>query len=248
MDNLKSPYWEFYILVGAVIFGISGSIIIFIDPDGLAERFTNAASFLGGIFTIVGVIIATIAYKASKAEHRRNTSLNWILELEQEILPLLEQQLLTVINITATAINHLQLSRDNIEISEAWLEVAEKQNQSLRVLGIKFSMLIGRLEYLNYVNEKDSNYFAEALRLIDYLLYSSKKSTSILKARKLDKFERLKSKFLSEIEANELHEKYIETIKFINILPFPPLRESLDEDDIKELILGIRKYIDLKPN
>ncbi|MBH0069335.1 hypothetical protein [Pseudoalteromonas sp. NZS100] len=248
MDNLKSPYWEVYFWIIVIAIGIAGTAVIFIDPMGLASKFGNAGSFLGGLFTIAAVVIAVITYKTSKKEHRRNTSLNWLLELEQGILPLLEQQLSTVINMAATAINHLQFPRDNSDISEAWLELIEKQNQSLRVLGIKLSMLIGRLEYLNYVNVKYSNYFTETLELIDYILYSSKKSTGILKERKSDKFEKIKLKFLSEIEANELHKKYIVPITFINILPFPAKIESSNEDDIKELILGIRKYIDLKSN
>lgn len=49
MDDLKSPYWEFYIYIVAILFLIVGTITIFFGEHGLGQKFANFGSFLGGV-------------------------------------------------------------------------------------------------------------------------------------------------------------------------------------------------------
>ena len=87
MDNLKSPYWEVYFWIFVIAIGIAGTVIIFIDPTGLASKFGNAGSFLGALFTIAALIVAVIGYKANKRAKRNRLGLEAQAALLFEILP-----------------------------------------------------------------------------------------------------------------------------------------------------------------
>lgn len=93
MDNLKSPYWEVYFWIFIIAIAIAGTAIIFIDSEGLASKFGNAGSFLGGLFTIAAVFIAVIAYKSSKKETHNRLGLESHAELSFELLPNLMESL-----------------------------------------------------------------------------------------------------------------------------------------------------------
>lgn len=87
MDKLKSPYWEVYFWIAVIAIGIAGTTIIFIDPVGLASKFGNAGSFVGGLFTIAAVVIAIITFKKMHNENKERLKFDTINQLEIEIIP-----------------------------------------------------------------------------------------------------------------------------------------------------------------
>lgn len=151
MDNLKSPYWEFYFLAGAMIFGISGGFVIFIDPNGLAEKFTNIASFLGGLFTVVGVIIAFIAYRKSRIEHKENLLFEAQTEIEVNLLLGLDQEIIIFINKINKIIAQIN---DNKSVGKLQLE---RNISELDVFRLKFERMTLYLNRLGALNQKYEN-------------------------------------------------------------------------------------------
>lgn len=94
MDNLKSPYWEVYFWIIVIAIGIAGTVVIFIDPMGLASKFGNAGSFLGGLFTIVAVVIAITTFKKMQNENKERLKFDTINQLEVEIIPKIENTMI----------------------------------------------------------------------------------------------------------------------------------------------------------
>lgn len=136
MDNLKSPYWEVYFWIIVIAFGIAGTVVIFTDPMGLANKFGNAGSFLGGLFTIAAVVVAVIAYKRSKIEHKESLLFEIKSELEIEFLPELKILLKENIN----------------ELRKCWNEIRKNEGvrheKQVKVIEIKskFELLKKQLE------------------------------------------------------------------------------------------------------
>ena len=126
MDNLKSPYWEIYFWIFIIAIAIAGTAIIFIDSEGLASKFGNTGSFLGGLFTIAAVFVAVLAYKASKKSDQESLIFNKKQEIKSDILPGLQGCL----ELQAWLINsNMETLRDNKNY-----EFKFKDNVELRVL------------------------------------------------------------------------------------------------------------------
>ncbi|ALS32753.1 hypothetical protein PTRA_a1555 [Pseudoalteromonas translucida KMM 520] len=242
LDNLKSPYWEFYILVGAVIFGISGSIVIFIDPNGSAEKFNNIASFLGGLFTVIGVIIAFIAYERSKVQHKKNRLLDIQSEIEFEILPKL-------VNSMNSCLHHgvysLRVIRNGEAINNETITKILKNIDELSIIRKELETKTG---YLNKLGGLKSNYedsYEELNLLICMIIHLYKAQIEYIKSepKKLEELElRLKMAF----STYPFFSRYV-----VNVI------ES-DKEHISKVLLmrckleskisDVYKYYGLKPN
>ena len=71
MDDLKSPYWEFYIYIVAIIFLIVGTITIFFGDHGLGQKFANFGSFLCGVIALIALIYARHEYLRQRGLNER---------------------------------------------------------------------------------------------------------------------------------------------------------------------------------
>ena len=143
MDNLKSPYWEVYFWIIVIAFGIAGTAIIFIDPMGLASKFGNTGSFLGGLFTIVAVFIAVIAYKRSKIEHKENLLFEIKSEIEILLLPEIEQAIKTNLKSLIPILNEIR--REKVVSHENQKKLIDIKNN----IELPVQQLIKKTAYLN---------------------------------------------------------------------------------------------------
>ena len=196
MDNLNSPYWEVYFWIVVIAIGIAGTAVIFIDPMGLAGKFGNAGSFLGGLFTIVAVFIAVIAYKASKNEHKNRVVFDKKQEVEIEILPDLKESL----KIEIFFINY-QLKTLTQDINS---KTSENNGSSLLKLKIRLEINEKYLKRLGSVKYSGSTHYKKLIKLInDVHFYQS----LIFKLNELKDPE--KGSMVDEINKSEVFVNYI---------------------------------------
>lgn len=179
MDNLKSPYWEVYFWIIVIAFGLAGTAIIFIDPMGLASKFGNAGSFLGGLFTIVAVIIAVIGYKASKNENHKRMGLEAQAELSFKLLPMLMESIESEANYLRSVIYEAKHRKWDV-LDDEYRKVDERI-KNLDNTKKDFMVKINYLKkYLDIKNKNDEPY-RELLTLINEVLKLSKSFTTRIK-------------------------------------------------------------------
>ncbi|MEM5550106.1 hypothetical protein WNY63_05105 [Pseudoalteromonas neustonica] len=143
MDKLKSPYWEVYFWIAVIAIAIAGTVVIFIDPMGLASKFGNAGSFLGGVFTIAAVFIAVIAYKRSKIEHKENLLFEIKSEIEIQLFPEIEQAIKINLKNLIPIINEVR--REKIVSHENQKELIDIKNN----IEVPVQQLIKKTAYLD---------------------------------------------------------------------------------------------------
>ncbi|MEH6479715.1 MULTISPECIES: hypothetical protein [Pseudoalteromonas] len=176
MDNLKSPYWEVYFWIFVIAIGIAGTVIIFIDPKGLASKFGNAGSFLGALFTIAALIVAVIGYKANKRENSNRLGLEAQAALLFEILP----KLIEGIEKEAMRLRgNIAKAKDNdwkLDQSEEFI-IIQKRNQ-LDELKKNLMIKVNYLKHFTEVENKNDESFIALLNFINEIMKISEYLTA----------------------------------------------------------------------
>lgn len=146
MDNLKSPYWEVYFWIFVIAIGIAGTVVIFIDPVGVANKLGNAGSFLGGLFTITAVFIAIVTYKSGKSEYKNRLVLDRKSEIVIEIIPEIQDALIFEIMDINTSIEFIKggnnelIEGDIISSKSRLIELKSRLDLHVKYL-VKFNSL-----------------------------------------------------------------------------------------------------------
>lgn len=242
LDNLKSPYWEFYILVGAGVFSIVGGIVIFIDPNGLAEKFTNVASFSGSIFTIFGVVIATFAYIRSKVQHKKNRRLDIQSEIEFEILPKLVK---IVQSCLYQGVHSLRIIRNGEAISNETIIQMSNNKDGLNIIKKQLEI---NTRYLNKLGGLKSNYqesYEDFMLLIDMInfLYKSEIEYIQSEPKKLGYLEHRLKKIFSNYTFFSLY-----VVNAIESDEDHLYKGMIMRCKLESKISDVYKYYGLKPN
>ncbi|MBZ2192027.1 hypothetical protein JFJ09_07330 [Pseudoalteromonas arctica] len=247
MDNLKSPYWEVYFWIIIIAVGIAGTVVIFADPMGLASKFGNAGSFLGGLFTIAALIVAIRAYKKNIREHHDRIILESYGELTIYFMP----------NLFNTIENEARFLRKDIsKINKGNLieikEVSDKVKSRFYALKDLKILFVRKINYIRMYSNNTDNYpesFKELISIIDELLKFSFYLVS--EEQNLDDSIQLEN-YLNWVENGlpniQFYKKYIKRsveLEGGNTIPS-------DQNDLrirlKELRDNLLKDINLKPN
>ncbi|MCK8124649.1 hypothetical protein MTF66_06540 [Pseudoalteromonas sp. 2CM39R] len=165
MDNLKSPYLEVYFWIVVIASAIAGTTVIFIDPMGLASKFGNAGSFLGGLFTIAAVFVAVIAYKSNIRSHHNKIILEAFGELSIEIIP----KLLKTIESDSRKlrVDVYKLINGNSDVSKEVSDRVKKRFYTLEELKNKIKV---KMNYINVYSNNQKGYpepFKELINIIN---------------------------------------------------------------------------------
>lgn len=198
MDNLKSPYWEVYFSIIVIAFGIAGTAIIFIDPMGLASKFGNTGSFLGGLFTIAAVVIAIISYKKSKNDHINRVVFDKKHEVTLEILPSLQECLEMEI---WTLRSQLEGLERNINI-----EYHGVQSHNLLKLKVRLELSERSLKNLGAVKDSGDMFYKKLIKLINEIHFNS---AVVCNLKKVEEGQR--TSLLMEILKSDVYIEYIKT-------------------------------------
>lgn len=247
MDNLKSPYWEVYFWIAVIAIGIAGTAVIFIDPVGLASKFGNAGSFLGGLFTIAAVFVAVIAYKSSIRSHHDKIILEAFGELSLEIIP----ELLKTIESDSRKLGFdiYKLIHGNSDVSKEVSDRVKKRFYSLKKLKNNLTV---KMNYIIIYSNNQRGYpesFYELINIINELLkfscYLVNEDKDLRDPIELKKYLDWVEKGLLEID---FYNKYIK--KSVELTGGYTIQ--LDQNELRDRLTQIRdnlfKSIKLKPN
>jgi len=242
MDNLKSPYWEVYFWIIVIAIGIAGTAVIFIDPMGLAGKFGNAGSFLGGLFTIVAVFIAVIAYKASKKEHKENLLFEIKSELEIEFLPELRDLLVKYVKSLVVNLGKIRRKEDiTNEIKTETLKIRSELKINTQFLKNKTLYLskLGGLDDEYRQSYEDLKYFMSTITMLLDIVLSHIENTAIdfdKLEQELDLINRHDT-FCHKYILDSLEHHEMSISKFLKI-----------SNEISKIILDAKRFYDLEPN
>lgn len=172
MDNLKSPYWEVYIFIGAAIFGIAGIVITFIDPKGLGDKFGNSGSFIGGLVAFLAFILAAHEY----LKYTKNRGQNEQVNLAVNLLPKFSKKtnyfyyrISNSIEKTSELIklypNHdINKTKNYLNSTEAIYKELIDYVDEIR---LEYKIFIAKSGYLKSKSEKEYNYFIDKVSMLE---------------------------------------------------------------------------------
>lgn len=169
MDNLKSPYWEVIISIIIIAVSIGGTGIIFIDSEGLGSKLGNTGSFLGGLFTIIGVIVAFFAYHTGKLEHKKQLLFKLKSELEIEILPEIADRKVDIVKNSISILTKIRKGDVlNDTDKETVFKLIRDTEYVVKIISIKTTYLkkLGALQEQHYEKLTTFTYLMENIGLL----------------------------------------------------------------------------------
>lgn len=241
MYNLKSPYWEVYlmILIPTLLFSacLLSSCLLF-NEEGMLNILGSLGSLVGGIFTFVAVLFAYKTYIDAKNFYIRNLTLELEIKIKVELVTNLGEVLLYSLERAPKFIDRAEKGTLSNEDFIGIHKIIEKLRSHQNELEIK----------LNYLIELKSAE-KEKLDFQNPLLKLANEVTSIFNAlEKIKHYPNGANVFLiNNVYETDIYKKYL---KENNPLP-EVMRNDLSDpikSDIKKYKHELIKSLGLQPN
>jgi len=257
MDDLESPYWPVYVMILTFAFIFTVIVVLFFfymyGKYKMLSSWANVSSIISAFLTFLGLIYAIAAYKKSRSEHKVSTSLNWVLELENEVLPKLRYQIPHVTHLTAQMIAFIRTG--GYPTDRNMIDDFYQSEKDLTKLSTELFKRVLGLRSLGYVNKKHTEDFEEITKLLGCLIDFNEHIKSIKECESANVSNTRRELFIEKVDKSEIYLKYIEprnfTCRFNDMITYS--HEGIEkakqiDKNIECLIKNAHEYIALRPN